>query len=96
MLMASVAPSQSPILGGAVSSHNFGFPIESDEILLSTLNKIGIHDVRDYDLKKPSQQVALACFTAFLELLSYVNEDVVEMLKGDCLSKNDHRVCTAL
>jgi hypothetical protein len=74
------------------SENQFGFPIESDDVLISTLIKIGITDVKEIDLQKPSQAVALACFTAFLELLSYVNEDVIDMLKRDSLEKLDNPV----
>lgn len=81
-----------PLLGGPPSEKHYGFPIESNEVLLSTLAKIGISDVKEHDIIKPTQQVVLTCFSAFLELLSYVNDDVIDALKNDCLDRIDHRV----
>lgn len=88
------APQQPPIppLGGPPSDKHYGFPIESNEVLLSTLAKIGITDVKEHDIVKPTQQVVLTCFSAFLELLSYVNDEVVDTLKNDCLDRLEHRV----
>jgi kinetochore protein Nuf2 len=77
-----------PPLGG---ENQFGFPIETDDVILQTLAKIGINDIKEHDVQKPTQQIALTCFSAFLELLSYVNDEVIDTLKGDCLDRLEHR-----
>lgn len=97
--MTSVMASQPyhpPPLGGTPSENQFGFPIESDDVLLSTLAKLGVRDIKEHDIQKPTQQVALTCFATFLELLSYVNEDAIDTLKGDCLERLEFKVLITL
>lgn len=81
-----------PLLGGPPSDKKYRFPIETDDVLIDTLNKIGIHDIHKEDILRPNQQVALTCFSAFAELLSYVNDDVIESIKAECIERLDHKV----
>lgn len=81
-----------PPLGGPPSEKKYGFPIETDESLLKELNKIGIRDIVEHDLQRPTQQIALTCFSAFVELLNYVNDDVIESIKAEYLERLDHKV----
>jgi hypothetical protein len=80
-----------PMLGGPPSDKRYRFPIEGEDVIVETLRKLEINDIHEHDLQRPNQQVALTCFLAFVELLSYVNDPVVESIKADCLDKLDHK-----
>jgi hypothetical protein len=81
-----------PILGGPPTTNKYRFPIEEDDVIIDTLRKLEIYDIHEQDIQRPNQQIALTCFLAFLELLSYVNDSVVESIKADCLDKLEHKV----
>jgi hypothetical protein len=81
-----------PALGFPPSEKKYAFPIENEESIILELNKIGIVDIREHDLLHPSQQVALTCFSAFVEDLSYVDDGVIRSIKEDCIQRLDYIV----
>lgn len=91
LLTSHQDPTHPPPLGGAPSENQFGFPIETDDVIIHTLARVGIKDAKEHDIQKPTHQFVSTCFAAFLEILSYVNDEVVDTLKGDCLERLEHR-----